>query len=158
MANPLESFASGTVTEASAKSSFVADPTVFPCIRCGVCCSIYQVRVSRSEAERIADRMGMNYWDWVGHHCDPRWPDSRSHLIGHTDEACIFLEKADVDVYRCAIYDVRPDSCRNWVAGVFKPACQEGLTRFWNIRVSSRGQLEGDGDSLTRLRRFIGML
>ncbi len=158
MANSPESYNSETIAESSFEAPFVEEPSTFPCIRCGVCCSVYQVRVSRSEAERIADRMGMNYWDWVGQHCDPRWPDSRSHLIRHTDEACVFLEQADGEVCLCGIYDVRPDSCRNWVAGLFKPACQEGLTKFWDIRVSSSGRLKGDCESLTRLERFIAML
>ncbi len=134
------------------------EPVDLLCIRCGVCCDVYQVRITRAEAELIAHHMGVEYWDWVGRYCDTRWRDPRSHLIRHDEKGCVFLNGARREGALCGIYEVRPYSCRAWSAGVFKPACQEGLRRFWQVEVSNDGQLEGSDQSLTRLRRFMAQL
>ncbi len=134
------------------------EPFELPCVRCGVCCNVYQVRMSRAEADRIARHMEIDFWDWIGRFCDPRWPDPRSHLIRHDDAGCVFLDNAGTEVALCRIYEVRPDSCRAWSAGVYKPACQEGLKRFWNVEVSDTGRLEGSDESLRRLNRFLQSL
>ncbi len=130
-------------------------PFEFPCIRCGVCCSVYQVRLGPSEARIIADAMGMDYWDWVGRYCDPRWSDPRSHLIQHDDGGCVFLDHSGGGTSLCRIYGVRPVSCREWAAGIFKPACQEGLKRFWHIEVDASGALRGSPEDIARLREFL---
>lgn len=131
------------------------EPFDLPCFRCGVCCTVYQVRISPAEAREIADCMGMDYWDWVGRHCDPRWSDPRSHLIRHDDNGCVFLDHSHGEVSLCHIYKVRPASCRDWCAGVFKPACQDGLKRLWNVGVDSSGQLQGTPEVLSRLQAFL---
>lgn len=131
------------------------DPEELSCFRCGICCNVYQVRINRAEATLIAHSMGIDYWEWVGRYCDARWPDPRSHLIRHDDKGCVFLQDAGPDGALCGIYAVRPYSCRAWGAGVFKPACQEGLRRFWQVEVNAAGQLEGSSESLARLRRFL---
>lgn len=129
-----------------------------PCIRCGVCCTIYQVRMSPAEAQLIADTMGFDYWDWVGRFCDPRWPDTRSHLLRHDDGGCVFLDRSGDKGALCRIYRVRPSSCRDWCAGVFKPACQAGLKRYWQVGVDDAGHLRGAPDALARLDAFIQSL
>jgi len=134
------------------------EPFDLPCIRCGVCCTVYQVRISPTEARQIADCLGMEYWDWVGRYCDPRWSDPRSHLIRHDDGGCVFLERLSEEVALCRIYGVRPASCRDWCAGVFKPACQDGLKRFWQVGVDSSGQLQGTPEALSRLGEFVRLL
>ena len=134
------------------------EPFDLPCVRCGVCCTVYQVRISPTEARQIADCLGMEYWDWVGRYCDPRWSDPRSHLIRHDDGGCVFLERSSEEVALCRIYGVRPASCRDWFAGVFKPACQDGLKRFWQVGVDSSGQLKGTPESLSRLEEFLRLL
>ena len=131
------------------------EPFDLPCIRCGVCCSIYQVRSSPFEPMAIAERMGMERWDWVGRYCDPRWHDTRSHLIRHDESGCVFLDRSSPDVVLCSIYDVRPAACRDWAAGVFKPACREGLKKYWHVDVSDEGQLRGSAESLARLNGFL---
>lgn len=134
------------------------EPFDLPCFRCGVCCSVYQVRISPFEARAIADSMGMDYWDWVGRYCDPRWSDPRSHLIRHDDRGCVFLDHSGGEVALCGIYRVRPASCRDWAAGVFKPACQEGLKRFWHVHVDSAGHLQGSSEALSRLYESLRLL
>ena len=126
-----------------------------PCIRCGVCCTVYQVRISPAEARHIAASMQADYWDWVGQYCDPRWHDTRSHLIRHDAGGCVFLNRVTEEVALCRIYAVRPLSCRDWAAGVFKPACQEGLKRYWQVHVDAAGNLTGEPSALARLGHFL---
>ncbi|MBN1153075.1 MAG: YkgJ family cysteine cluster protein [Dehalococcoidia bacterium] len=133
-------------------------PVELPCLRCGVCCTVYQVRLSPGEAQEIAHAMGLDYWDWVGRFCDPRWPDPRSHLLRHDDHGCVFLHQTQEKVALCRIYRVRPLSCRDWAAGVFKPACQDGLKRYWQVEVDDAGRLRGTPDALARLDEFIRSL
>ena len=134
------------------------DPADFPCIRCGVCCRVYQVRIGPTEARQIANSMAMDYWDWVGRYCDPRWSDPRSHLIRHDDKGCVFLTHSDTEYSLCSIYGVRPLSCRDWSAGILKPACQEGLKRYWQVGVDSSGNYTGTPESVARLEQFIRSL
>ena len=141
-------------TSAGARESFT-----LPCFQCGVCCSVYQVRIDTSEARAIAEHMGMELFEWIGLYCDPRWHGTQSHLIRHERGACVFLERSrGSKVALCGVYGVRPASCRNWASGVGKPECREGLRRHWRIGVSPEGQLDGTSESLARLRDFMHML
>lgn len=137
------------------ESRLQTDELDLTCIRCGVCCTVYQVRIGRAEAGQIAESMGMDYWDWVGQYCDPRWSDPRSHLIRHDDRGCVFLSHSPEQGALCGIYRVRPSSCRDWAADALKPACQEGLRRFWNVTVDPAGRLQGSEDDLSRLQAFL---
>ncbi len=134
------------------------EPFDLPCIRCGVCCTVYQVRLSPSEAQTVADAMGFEYWDWVGRFCDPRWPDPRSHLIRHDDRGCVFLDRPNDQVALCRIYRVRPSACRDWAADVFKPACQDGLKRIWHISVDASGRLQATAEARNRFDEFLAGL
>ena len=133
-------------------------PVTLSCFQCGVCCSVYQVRIDTSEARAIAEHMGMELFEWVGKYCDPRWQGTQSHLIRHEGSACVFLERSrGSKVALCGIYDVRPSSCRNWASGVDKPECREGLRRHWRIGVSPEGQLDGTPEALARFRDHVRM-
>lgn len=135
------------------------DPFTLPCFQCGVCCSVYQVRIDTSEARAIAEHMGMELFEWIGLYCDPRWHGTQSHLIRHERDACVFLQRSKGSkTALCGIYGVRPSSCRNWASGVDKPECSEGLRRYWRISVSPEGQLDGRTEALARFREFVRML
>ena len=143
-----------TGASAGATESFT-----LPCFQCGVCCTVYQVRIDTSEARAIAEHMGMELYDWVGRYCDPRWSGTQSHLIRHERGACVFLERSgDSKTSLCGIYRVRPSSCRNWASGVDKPECREGLWRYWRISVSPEGQLDGTPENLAEFRKFVRIL
>lgn len=130
-----------------------------PCFQCGVCCSVYQVRIDTSEARAIAEHMGMELYEWVGRYCDPRWHGTQSHLIHHERGACVFLNRSKGSkVALCGIYAVRPASCRSWASGVNKPECREGLRRHWRIGVSPEGQLDGTPEALARFGDLVRML
>jgi Fe-S-cluster containining protein len=141
-----------------ARSEERLEPAELPCFRCGVCCTVYQVRISPAEARCIAASLDLDYWDWVGRYCDPRWSDPRSHLIRHDKMGCVFLDYSKEQESLCRIYAVRPDSCRQWAASAFKPACQEGLKRNWSLSVDSEGRLLGAPDARQRFERFLAKL
>ncbi len=155
---PTKSYDARLTTPSPDSATPAVEPFELPCIRCGVCCTVYQVRIEPPEARDIAESMGMEYWDWVGRYCDPRWHDTRSHLIKHDDNGCVFLDHSGGEVALCRIYQVRPIACREWHAGIFKPACQAGLKRVWNVGVSDSGELQGEPHSLTRLKDFLQAL
>ncbi len=155
---PTDIHDSGSSNLSPDKALDLAEPFDLPCIRCGVCCTVYQVRISPSEAREIAESLGLDYWDWVGRYCDPRWSDTRSHLIRHDDDGCVFLDHSRSEVALCRIYSVRPSSCRDWHAGVFKPACQAGLKDVWHIHVDDSGQLQGSAESLAELQEYLRLL
>ena len=137
----------------------VGESFTLPCFQCGVCCSVYQVRIDTPEARVIAEHMGMELYDWVGLYCDPRWHGTQSHLIRHERGSCVFLERSrGSKTALCGIYGVRPSSCRDWASGVDKPECREGLWRYWRISVSPEGQLDGTPEVLARFRDLIRML
>jgi len=150
-----ESGSAGAARRQADVTGPAAEPFDLPCIRCGVCCTVYQVRISPAEAIAIAGSMGMERWDWAGRYCDSRWHDPRSHLIRHDETGCVFLDRSRGDVALCSIYSVRPSACRDWAAGVFKPACQDGLRRYWQVEVDDGGQLRGSEEALARLDSFL---
>ncbi|MFC2008491.1 YkgJ family cysteine cluster protein [Chloroflexota bacterium] len=136
-----------------------AEALSFDCILCGICCSIYQVRITREEAATLADHISMEFYDWVGRFCDPRWHDSCSYLVCHEGGHCVFLKRGDDRrTALCSVYDVRPSSCRDWKAGTDKPECQEGLRRYWKVQVDDGRHLVGTPLALSRLRTFLDLL
>ncbi len=130
-----------------------------PCFQCGICCSVYQVRIEMQEAQAIAAHMGFELYDWVGRYCDPRWRGTTSFLIRHEGDGCVFLlPDAEKKIALCSIHGVRPSSCREWVAGLHKPECREGLRSCWRITVSSDGRMEGSPKALAAFDEFLGTL
>ena len=133
--------------------------TRFDCILCGICCSVYQVRITAEEAAALASHMSMGFYDWVGRFCDPRWYDSRSYLVRHEDGHCIFLKRgSDRRTFLCSVYDLRPGSCREWQAGLDKPECVEGLRRYWRVAVNGDGNMIGAPGALSRLHDYLQSL
>jgi uncharacterized protein len=153
-----ETQASLVVSPLDAREQLRPESAELPCFRCGVCCTVYQVRISPAEARCIAAEMDLDYWDWVGRYCDSRWSDPRSHLIRHDDRGCVFLDYGKEHQSLCRIYAVRPRSCREWAASAFKPACQEGLRQVWGLSVEPDGCLAGTPDAKQRFERFVAQL
>lgn len=136
--------------------SMEADSSEFRCVLCGICCSVYQVCISHEEAASIAAHMSMDFYEWVGMFCDPRWHDARSYLIRHDVGRCIFLRRGENRrIATCGIYQFRPSSCRDWEASLNKPECIEGLRRYWKVGVDADGNVCGSAVSMARLRAFL---
>lgn len=126
-----------------------------PCFRCGVCCSRYQVRMSLIEAHRIADELGVSWDEFVERYTDRYWPGTESFLLRHSNGACIFLKPdEDSNIASCLIHPFRPSSCREWNSSQYHPECQEGLNKYWGLKISPEGNLQDTNDRIKRFQSF----
>lgn len=128
------------------------------CFRCGVCCIKYQVPLNSSEAQSIADYLGLPLETFLDRFADRRWPGQGS-LLCHLDGACAFLDYApNSQLNNCRIQPVKPAACRDWQQGLNPPECREGLARHWQLSVNSSGQLEGSKEKLGEFQSFLKSL
>ena len=129
------------------------------CFRCGICCRRYQVRLSLTEARRIAHELGMSWDDFASQYLDKRWPGTKSLLLRQSHGACPFLEQEeDSAIASCRIHAFRPSSCREWAPGVHRPECQQGLAQYWGLRVDAQGKLKGTALKQQRFQAFLESL
>ncbi len=141
------------------KGGFEQEKAVTVCFRCGVCCTKYQVRLSLSEAQRLAGDLGLSWEEWLERYIDKRWPGTQSFLLRQQNRACVFLERTEgARITRCLIHHVRPVSCRKWKASLYRKECREGLLRYWGLTVSPAGKLEGPAERLKDFQSFIASL
>lgn len=133
--------------------------TSFPCFRCGLCCIKYQVRMSVTEARRIASTLELSWDEFQGKYLDPEWPGVESLLLIHRDGACVFL---DIDTgtrtTTCRIQSFKPSSCLDWSSGANKPECQQGLAKYWGLVVDSSGKIRGSEEQMGRFQSFLEAL
>ena len=133
--------------------------SIIRCFRCGICCTVYQVRMELPEAQQIAENLGLSWHDFLSTYTDKSWPGVESLLICHHNGACVFLECSETSkMTMCQIHAFRPSSCRNWEASIQQPECQKGLLKDWNLTVSTSGRLEGSDSDLQSFYEFLGSL
>ena len=126
------------------------------CFRCGICCTEYQVNLSLTEGQRIADRLELVWEEFLNRYLDKSWPGIKNFLLRKRNGACVFLERIEGSkVTRCRIHAFRPSSCMDWVPSLYRRECQKGLTNYWGLAVSLSGQLEG---SAQKVREFCDLL
>ena len=142
----------------SKKSSVEPQDGDIPCFRCGVCCIRYQVRVSRAEAQQIAEQSGITLDEWLERYADKRLPGVESVLIRQQRGACVFLERTGRNQRGCSINAIKPASCQEWKAGLQRWECQEGLLKYWRLKVDTAGKLKGSDGELSRFRAFLKSL
>ena len=135
------------------------DEFVLPCFRCGVCCTKYRARPDFIEARRIADELGLTWETWLERYADPSCPRTDSFLLRRDNGACVFLkhEKGN-KVSSCLIYSCRPSACADWSPSLYRPACQHGLTKYWELAVSTSGRIEGSEQQLRDFTTFLKSL
>jgi len=129
------------------------------CFRCGICCSKYQVRMSLVEAKRIAAELGIPWKEFIANYTDQRWPGAESFLLRHEHGACIFLKHDKIEkMTGCLIYPFRPSSCQEWRPSPHRAECQEGLHKYWGIKISLDGKLKGNRTTIRRFQTFLKSL
>jgi len=98
------------------------------CFRCGICCIIYQPKVTIEEVKFIAEQFSMSTDEFITRYVTVT---HIGYLLCQTEKGCVFLtrEKNPARV-SCNIYSSRPESCRNWVPGLSRPECREGLAKL----------------------------
>jgi len=129
-----------------------------PCFRCGICCTRYQVCVSKSEAQQLASHLNLEREAFLRDYTDPRWPGKDNFLIRHPDEACIFLENIEgTKLTGCRIYSFRPQDCRDWTPDIDRSECRRGLEK-WGLRINASGKIEGTSEDINRFRLFLATI
>ncbi|RJQ38188.1 MAG: YkgJ family cysteine cluster protein [Dehalococcoidia bacterium] len=130
------------------------------CFRCGVCCVKYQAILTLNEAQGIANYLEISLDIFINKYIDHSWPGTDALLISQRDGGCVFLEqdKINNNATACLIQRVKPSICRQWNAGVYRKECQDGLFKYWKIRVSHTGLLEGDEERLRDFHSFVASL
>ena len=129
------------------------------CFCCGVCCSKYQVQMPLDEAHFIAEKLGIDWDSFYEQYIDPSWPGVTTLLLRHQDGHCVFLERqTDERVFFCRIHSFKPVSCIDWHADLSKQDCQNGLLRFWNLKVAPGGLFEGTDAAKKSFTVFLSRL
>jgi hypothetical protein len=110
-------------------------PFSIPCLRCGECCTRYQVRVDLAEAARIAGEMGMSLEHFTEKYTDARWPGKESLLVRHHEGRCVFLDMGSqgLGTAGCSIHSFKPSSCREWDSSLCHPECRVGLMKISGV-------------------------
>jgi Fe-S-cluster containining protein len=128
----------------------------FPCFRCGICCTRYQARLSRAEALKIAEYMGISWRSLLERYMDQRWPGRDSFLLRQEQGTCIFLKGAEGSNERsCLIHSCKPVSCMEWTPGLHRRECREGLAGYWGLTVNSSGELQGEKEKILSFQTFL---
>ncbi len=132
--------------------------TTIECFRCGICCMKYQVCLSTVEAHRIADYLGLPFEEFLDKYTDRRWPGLGS-VLRQLNGMCAFLD-FDPSVKRnnCRIQSVKPEDCRDWIPGLYRPECLKGLAQYWQLTVNLSGQFEGSEERLREFQSFLKSL
>jgi hypothetical protein len=129
------------------------------CFRCGICCTEYQVNLSLAEGQRIADRLGLVWEEFLNRYIDKSWPGIKNFLLRKRNGACVFLERVEGSkITSCLVYPVRPSSCIDWVPGLHRRDCQRGLANYWGLVVSPSGQFEGPTQKVREFRDLFTSL
>ncbi len=128
-----------------------------PCLRCGTCCSIFDVRVSLEEAHRIVDTIGISWDEWLNSYIDKRWPGTESFILRRINGSCIFL-KATGEHRICSIHTFKPSLCIEWKEGTQRAECRQGLQKRWGITVENAAEIDGTSESIEKFRDFLKRL
>jgi len=131
------------------------DPYV-PCLRCGVCCTRYPVRLDLSEARCICDGLGLSWYTFLGDYIEPRWTGTDSFLLRQQDGVCVFLKHTN-EPHRtvCLIHAWKPSACREWTPSLYRRECQEGLLRCWGLTVTPQGDVRGSEEGIQHFQLFL---
>ena len=146
------------------EGAFAPDPNreipIIPCMRCGVCCSTYNVHIGWLEAHHIADKLELEWEDFEQNYLESHWNDSSPLFLRRIEGKCIFLEPRQnlSGKASCRIHLFRPESCREWMPGLYRRLCREELTRHWGLSISPMQQLDGPEENLAQFRCFLGTL
>jgi len=131
----------------------------FPCFRCGICCSGYQIYMSRAEAQILAENIGVTWQVFVDNYLDPRWPGTETIVVRHVAGRCPFLDQpADSIFGLCRIHEFKPFCCRQWQASLDRKECRQGLSRYWGLSVAENGELKGSPEDILCFQTYIESL
>jgi len=113
------------------------------CTRCANCCKHMHVRVTAEDIARIAEHRGLTREAFIATYLTPD-PEAGGHRMNAIP--CPFLGTDD----RCTIYDVRPQTCRE-----YPHTDKEGF--IWRTYLHTDNTLKCPAvyDIVTRMRRRL---
>jgi len=127
-----------------------------PCFRCGICCQRYQPYLDLEEVKLISSKLGITPEEFLEQYADARWPSSRSFLIRHNEQGCIFLTTGREKYEKlCLIHSFKPACCSAWQAGLQKPECRDGLRLIWSLDLDEFGCISGDEKKIEEFLNFL---
>jgi Fe-S-cluster containining protein len=125
-----------------------------PCFYCGNCCTSYQVLLEEGEARRLAEALNIDLDTFIARYADSSWPIGGKYLLRHQGNGCIFL-KHEKNLGVCSIHEFKPQACRDWTPGVYRPECRAGMQRMWQLTFDQDGKLQGSEADKQRFREFL---
>jgi len=128
-----------------------------PCLRCGTCCSKFDVRVTLEEAHLIVDTLGISWDEWMNGYINTRWPGTKTFILRRINNRCIFLKQQEEQLL-CSIHSFKPSLCIEWKEGIHRKECRQGLKQRWGIIIDAAGNLNGTPQALQRYRSFLTSL
>jgi Fe-S-cluster containining protein len=111
------------------ESSLGNEGPIITCLRCGNCCSRYQVLQEGGEAQRIAEYLNITMDNLIEKYADNTWPIGGKYLIRQIDGGCSFLRRQNNQVL-CSIHEVKPQACCDWTPSLSRRECREGFERI----------------------------
>jgi Fe-S-cluster containining protein len=128
----------------------------FPCLHCGSCCTRYKVRLSLGEARQICEGLGLSWYLFLGNYLEPMGSETENFYLRQQDGTCIFLKATDKPYIKwCLIQAWQPAACREWMPGIYRKECQEGLRKHWGLTVMEDGKLYGSGEQINQFKSFF---
>jgi len=94
------------------------------CFRCGICCTMYQPKITPGEAEALAAHLSLSLEDFISRYVIIT---KIGFLLRQSRGRCVFLGCEGHGKYTCTVYEARPAPCRDWQAGLSRRECMEGL-------------------------------
>ncbi|MDD5093150.1 MAG: YkgJ family cysteine cluster protein [Dehalococcoidia bacterium] len=132
-----------------------ADPHI-PCFQCGTCCSLYRVKLSLEEAMHIAEELGISSDEFLEQYVEAFPYVIDSFCLRQSDGACVFLKPVEgTRLKACSIHPFKPAACREWTSGLHRRGCRDGLIKFWGLRVTASGEIQGPPEKLRDFQSFL---
>ena len=100
------------------------------CFRCGICCTRYQPKLTPREVQRLARHFSLPVPEFLDRYIQVT---TIGYVVRQSAKGCVFLIW-EGDKTTCRIYRVRPQACRDWVASLSQPECQQGLAKQKSAR------------------------
>ena len=135
------------------ESNFLPPEPAYACFRCGVCCRLW-VFLNYEEADRIADYVKLSRTEFTIEYWDRSVSPEECLVLEQKDGACFFLRDGRHGKY-CAIYDLRPKVCREFVPSLLSRECQRGLRQSWHLKATPTGRIEGDAAQIKAFNDYL---
>jgi Fe-S-cluster containining protein len=128
------------------------------CMRCGECCTRYQVLLDEFEVEQVAGFLGITTEKLKTEYTDPRWPVPGKFLLKHRDKGgCIFLVYQGKQAL-CSIHMAKPKACRDWTPALSRKECSMGLARVWGLAANENGDLCGAESDIKAFTEYMNSI